>query len=289
MTVDTKLDAVGPTSPTPLMIAVAPNGARKVKSDHPAIPLTPMELAREAAVCVDAGACMIHLHVRNADGGHSLDVDLYKAALDAVAAEVGKRIIVQITTEAVGIYQPAEQMACVRAVKPEAVSLAVREFCPDAASETEAAAFFAWVVDSGINPQYILYSDEDVRRFSDLRRRGVIPGENPFVLYVLGRYTKGQVSDPTDLLPFLSAASDAFETAPPWSMCAFGAREAACALTATALGGNVRVGFENNMLLADGSVAAGNAALVDQAVAGAALCGRAVADADAARAILAER
>jgi len=271
---------------SPLIIAVAPNGARKVKSDHPAIPLTPAELAREAAACVDAGASMIHLHVRNANGGHTLDADLYKAALNAVAAEVGRRIIVQITTEAVGIYQPPEQMACVRAVKPEAVSLAVREFCPDAASEAEAAEFFAWVVSSGISPQYILYSDDDVRRFADLRRRGVVPGENPFVLYVLGRYTKGQVSDPSDLLPFLSAAGAEFDITPPWAMCAFGAREAACALTATALGGNVRVGFENNMLLADGSVAAGNSALVDQAVAGAALCGRAIADADTVRAIL---
>lgn len=45
-------------------------------------------------------------------------------------------------------------------------------------------------------------------------------------------------------------------------MCAFGAREAGCALTAALLGGHVRVGFENNMLLPDGSTATDNAALV---------------------------
>ncbi|MEM7653568.1 MAG: 3-keto-5-aminohexanoate cleavage protein, partial [Pseudomonadota bacterium] len=80
---DQQTDSSSSTSPKPLIIAVAPNGARKVKSDHPAIPLTPAELAREAAACADAGASMVHLHVRDANGGHTLDADLYKAALNA--------------------------------------------------------------------------------------------------------------------------------------------------------------------------------------------------------------
>ena len=266
----------------PLMIAVAPNGARKLKTDHPAIPLTSAELAREAASCVDAGACMIHLHVRDAEGGHSLDAALYADAIAAIRAEVGARIVIQITTEAVGRYTAPEQMACVRAVLPEAVSLAVREFCPDADSEREAARFFAWVDGEGIAPQYILYSGDDLRRFVDLRRRGIIPGAAPFVLFVLGRYTAGQVSDPRDLLPFLAAAAETGLTL-PWAMCAFGAREGACAVTAAALGGHVRVGFENNLRLADGQIAPDNAALVRQVSDQAALCGRTVATADEAR------
>jgi len=67
----------------------------------------------------------------------------------------------------------------------------------------------------------------------------------------------------------------------------FGPREAACALTAAALGGHVRVGFENNLLLPDGTVAPDNAALVRNAAAGAALCGRGLASADAIRAMFA--
>ena len=66
---------------------------------------------------------------------------------------------------------------------------------------------------------------------------------------------------------------------------AFGAREGACGLAA-ALGGHVRVGFENNTRLSDGSIAPDNAALVAQARAGAALLGREIADAQTARDML---
>ncbi|MHA1599614.1 MAG: 3-keto-5-aminohexanoate cleavage protein, partial [Alphaproteobacteria bacterium] len=94
----------------PLILTVAPNGARRGHADHPALPITPDEIGRCAAACADAGAAMIHLHVRDRDGGHSLDADAYRAAIDAVRREAGERIIVQVTSEAVGIYEPAEQM-----------------------------------------------------------------------------------------------------------------------------------------------------------------------------------
>ena len=120
---------------SPLIIAVAPNGARKTKADHPALPITPEELAETAARCLDAGASMIHLHVRDDDQKHSLDVSAYRAAIAAIRARVGGELIIQVTTEAVGIYTPAQQMAMVQELEPEAVSLAVRELCPDDAHE----------------------------------------------------------------------------------------------------------------------------------------------------------
>ena len=54
-------------------IAVAPNGGRRGKKDHPALPIGPEELASTAAACLEAGAAMIHAHVRDRDGGHLLD------------------------------------------------------------------------------------------------------------------------------------------------------------------------------------------------------------------------
>ncbi len=267
----------------PLILAVAPNGARKTQADHPAIPITPDELAAEAARCREAGAAMIHLHVRDADNKHSLDADAYAAATAAIRREVGDGIVIQMTTEAVGIYAPAEQMAAVRAVRPEAASMAVRELCPDEDSVPAFAEFLAWMAGERIMAQYILYAPEDVALFTDLQTRGVIPGGRPFLLYVLGRYTPGQKSVPEDLLPFMVEA-DRLDA--DWAICAFGARESACALTAAALGGHVRVGFENNFLMADGSVASDNAALAGQVASGAKLLGRTLAGADEARAYL---
>ena len=266
----------------PAILAVAPNGARKTKADHPALPMTPEEIAATAARCRDAGAAMIHLHVRDPEGRHSLDVETYRTAITAVRAAVGRDLIVQVTSEAVGIYGPEEQMQMVRALKPEAVSLAVREIVPDAASEGGAAEFLAWVAAERILPQYILYSDEDLMRFDDLIARGIVPGERQVVLFVLGRYTKGQTSEPRELMPFLAAnARDHL-----WSVCAFGPRETACAVAAAALGGHARVGFENNLHLPDGSLAPDNAALVAAVAEGLTAIGGRPASADEARALM---
>ncbi len=122
------------------MIMVAPNGARRGKADHPALPLTAAELAADAKACALAGAAAIHLHVRDAAGGHALDPGLYRAATAAVRAAAGPDLVVQITTEAVGRFSPAEQMACVRALTPEAVSIALRELVPDEPAEQDGAS-----------------------------------------------------------------------------------------------------------------------------------------------------
>lgn len=269
----------------PLILAVAPNGARKVKADHPAVPLTAQEIGETAAACQDAGAVMIHLHVRNADGTHSLDSDLYRDAVAAVRREAGPDLIVQVTSEAVGIYAPDQQREMVRDVRPEAVSLAVRELIPNEEEVAPFAEFAQWMTREGISPQYILYDATDVHRFADLQRRGVIAADTPFILFVLGRYSKDQTSQPSDLLPFLDAYA-AESLAMPWAVCAFGAMEAACGLTAAALGGHSRIGFENNLRLANGALAPDNAALIAQVADHAGLMGRDVADSDGARALL---
>ena len=173
----------------PVIVAVAPTGARRGKSDHPAIPLTPDEIGQEAARCREAGAAMIHLHVRDAEGRHSLDPDLYRAATAAVRREAGADLIVQVTTEAVGIYAPEEQIAAMRALEPEAFSAAVREIVPDADAERAAGGFFSEQAERGVLVQHIVYNAEDVRRLADLVGRGVIPTRCASALFVLGRYT----------------------------------------------------------------------------------------------------
>ncbi len=243
----------------PVAIAVAPNGGRKVKADHPAVPLTAAELAVTAAHCLDAGAAMIHAHVRKADGSHLLDADAYRDAIAAIRNAVGNRLVIQITSEALGQYTPAEQRAVVQAVKPEAVSLALRELVPDASEEKAFSDLLGWMKRESVTPQIILYDVNDAIRLAELQKRGLIPFERLPVLYVLGRYTAGQVSSPADLLPFVAADAPKFAH---WSVCAFGAQEIACVTAGALLGGHIRVGFENNELLPDGSRAKGNQDLV---------------------------
>lgn len=263
-----------------LILTVAPNGAYKRHGDHPAVPLTAAELAQTAKDCLDAGAAMLHLHVRRPDGAHSLRADDYRAAIAAVRQAVGDALVIQITTEAAGVYEPPEQMAVVRELRPEAVSVGLRELCRPMADRALLADFFGHLHATGVMTQVILYDVEDLRHWQALLREGVVPPGPWWVLFVLGRYSAGQTSSPTDLLPYLQA----WDSAEPWAMCAFGAQEYRCAMAAAALGGHVRVGFENNLLLRDGSVAPDNAALVRQAALGAQALGRPLADAAGVRA-----
>ncbi len=242
----------------PVIIMSAPNGARRGTDDHPALPVTPKEIAACAESVVEAGASVLHLHVRDAQGRHTLDADVYRTAIAAVRERAGDRVVIQVTSEACGVYSREQQMAVVRELRPEAVSLALCELCPDATSEQEAAVFFAWLRANAVHPQYILYSPEEATRFEDLRRRGIIAGEHPFVLFVLGRYSRELAGDPADLDLFCAALGEGVE----WSVCCFGVREHEAAHRAMLRGGHVRVGFENNLQLPDGSPARDNAELV---------------------------
>lgn len=259
---------------TALVTTVAPTGACLSKADHRNLPLSAAEIAAEVARCCEAGATVAHIHVRTADGRHSLDPDIYRAAIDIIRGAVGDRMVIQITTESGGRYGPAAQMSVVRQLHPEAVSLALRELAPDDSDLGEAAAFFDWLRREGIAPQYTLFNPADVVRFHRLRRQGVIPQQEPWVLFVLGQYGGPVEVRPRDLLPYLKAHDADY----PWAVCAFGPSECACALTAAGLGGHVRVGFENNLWLADGSLAASNVALVEQVIAAACRLGRVAAD-----------
>jgi 3-keto-5-aminohexanoate cleavage enzyme len=242
-----------------VLLTVAPNGGRKTKVDCPLLPLSPEELARTAAECLERGASMIHLHVRDAEGQHSLDPEAYRAAIGSICQEVGDRLVVQITSESIGRYSPAEQRAAVLKTNPEAVSLALRELAPEGADEKDFCDFLRKLKQMRIWPQIILYTPAEAERLGAMVKRGMIPFDKLSVLYVLGRFALTRTALPRDVLPFLAPDMPRFES---WSVCAFGRREAACVTAAALLGGHGRVGFENNLALPDGARAGSNAELV---------------------------
>jgi len=247
-------------NPTNLAIVVAPNGARKGHADHPNLPVTIDEVAREAVACHAAGAQAIHVHVRDDEGRHSIDASRYIAATEAIRRLAGRELIVQMTTEAVGQFTPTQQIASVRAVRPEAVSIAVKELVPDAGAESAAAELYTWAHESGIAVQHIVYSAEELDRMLDLVARGIIPGKRHSLIFPLGRYVAGQESDPAELIPFTAKVIGNGGAARfDWWVCAFGASETASLVATAALGGHCRIGFENSFVNADGSRAASNA------------------------------
>lgn len=262
----------------PVAVTVAPNGSYKTKADHPAVPLTLVELVDCAIACHEAGAGMFHLHVRDAAGGHLLDAEAYRAASVAIRAAVGPDLVIQPTSEAAGRYGPQAQMHVVEATQPEAVSLALREIVPDEDGVSAASAFIERLDARETMVQVILYGADDLARYRALRRRGAFGARRQTLLFVLGRYTPGQRSSPPDILPFLAEPVD--ET---FAVCAFGPAEQDCVLAAALLGGDARVGFENNLFKPDGGLAPDNTALVSGLVRALAALGRRPATADEIR------
>lgn len=237
------------------VVMVAPNGARLGKADHPALPLTVEEIVEAAVECAAAGADAIHLHVRDADGRPSLDPGRYREALDGVREATGGRLMAQVSTETVGGFGPDDVARLLKRLRPEAASLALRDLAPKPEDQGAARALVAWAQEAGVGLQHILYAPQDLGRLA-----GVLPDvQPPAMLFVLGRYQEEGPSDPRTVLGFLAAAEAAGWGRAPWMVCAFGAPETRVLAAAAALGGQCRVGFENNLLNVDGVRAASNA------------------------------
>ena len=129
---------------------VAPTGARKTRDDHAALPLEIDQTVHEAALCQQAGATVLHAHVRDEHGRHVLDAGLYRELI----AEMDSRVpgmLVQITSEAVGRYTPAQQIECVQAVVPRMASMSLREITGGFGDTGLAQRFFAWCSEHGVH------------------------------------------------------------------------------------------------------------------------------------------
>ncbi|MBF9058002.1 3-keto-5-aminohexanoate cleavage protein [Rhodobacterales bacterium HKCCSP123] len=240
-------------------IMLAPNGARRGRQDHPALPLTIAETVEAAHMAHEEGAEALHAHVRDAEGRHSLDAGLYRELIAEMRCAVPD-MPVQITTEAAGIFAPDVQRQVVRDVHPEGASVALREIWPGDGPDAEARRFYHWAAEAGIPLQHILFDTRDAARFVDLVAVGDIPGPL-HCIFVLGSYTPPRAAEPGDLDPFLAALAPLGPSI-DWAVCAFGRNEAQCLKRASARGGKLRIGFENNIHGPDGTLATDNAAQV---------------------------
>jgi len=247
-------------------IMVAPNGARLLQDEHPELPLVQNDIVNTALMCKNEGANAIHLHVRGDDFKHILDVKKYQETIAAIRVECKDDFVIQATTEAVGRYQPDEMISLIKQLKPQATSVAIKELLPSLDNKKElinAKEFYKFSRDENIGVQHILYSSDDLRRFHRLLEQEVITGEKHSILFVLGRYAKGQRCETTDLIPFLETLKTLkLENCVHWMLCAFGEMEIPALVAASVLGGHCRIGFENSRVLPNGQIAKNNASQV---------------------------
>ncbi len=287
-------------SPPPLLIASAPNGARKTRRDHRALPITAAQLADTAVEVMQAGARMLHLHVRDAHGRHTLDAGAYQAAIEAIRARTGAGagtgtgagagtggdLFIQPTSESAGVYTAEQQRQAIRAISDvggvDGISIAPRELIRRQADLAPATELFRHLRRRRILIQYILYSIRDLARYHDLLEQGVIPSGGHSILLVAGKHEDEPATPDT-----LRSMVDALRNPVHWMVCAFGEREFDCLTEAAKLGGHVRVGFENSLRLKSGEMAKDNRQLLAQLIESGNPLHRPPADGQQARKILA--
>lgn len=227
-------------------IMVAPTGARRGKDDHPNLPISLPEILAEACACHDAGADWLHLHVRDETGRHSIDPGRYDEALTELARVV-PGMPVQITTEAGGLFSVAQQLETLRTVTPRAASIGIREI---ARSPELAAEVYGFCHEAGTQVQHILHDPADFAQLAQWQASGVIRDAEVSVIFVLGKYAPAKAASRADLDAFLQVCGTRVAS---WMACAFGPTEQECLLDAARRGGDVRIGFENNILAPDGT------------------------------------
>jgi len=246
--------------PTELpQLMVAPNGARRTKADHPAIPVTIAETVETAIACRDAGAGAMHFHVRDARQRHVLDAGLYREALAELERAVPEMHL-QVTTEAVKHYRPEQMRRMATELLPPGISIALTEMMPNRRPDAEDIRLYKMLHEAGTRVQHILFYPEEARLLAELLEAADLPTDDLWCLFCIGHYT-GRVSHPDLIAPFvISAMSHSLSV--DWAICAFAEEENECLAAAVAQGGKIRVGFENSLLMPDGSIAPDNAARV---------------------------
>ena len=264
-----------------LVITAAICGAEVTRDDTPHLPLTPEELAAAAVECCEAGAAMVHLHVRDPEGAPTQD----GAIFSDVAARVRARsdMIVQASTGGAVGMTPDERLDSLRC-EPEMATLSCGTVnFGDEVFENDwpmMCAFAERMARKGVRPEFEIFDAGHMANAARLVKQGRVTGHLHYD-FVLG--VPGALPASVANLAFLAGQLPAGAS---WTVAAMGRHQLPMAAAAIIMGGNVRVGFEDNIFYTKGVLATSNAQLVARVVRLAKELGREIASPDEARQIL---
>ncbi len=246
---------------------------------NPKLPCTPEQIANDCLAAADAGAAIVHIHVRFPDGRPSMELSHYRETVERIRAK-NTALIINLTTGPGGRFQPGEENPAIGgprtnflppmkrvehvvALKPDICTLdlntmtfgqeVVINIPPNVTKMAEA------MYGVGVKPEIELFDSGDIHLANDLFQKGVLK-KPAMACFVLG--VKYGFPATTEALMFArSMITDQVE----WT--AFGIGRAAFPMVAQSwiLGGNVRIGMEDTVHIAKGKLASGNGELVDKA------------------------
>jgi len=266
-----------------LIITACICGAEVTKEHNPAVPYTVEEIVREAKSAYEAGASIIHLHVREDDGTPTQSAERFKLCIDAIK-EVCPDVIIQPSTGgAVGMSND-ERLEPIT-LDPEMATLdcGTCNFGGDEIfinTENMIIDFAQKMTARGIKPEIECFDKGMVDTALRLNKKGIIPSPMHFD-FVLG--VNGGISAEARDLVFMA---ESIPKSCTWTAAGIGRAQFPIAAQAIIMGGHVRVGFEDNIYLEKGVLAKSNGELVEKAVRLAKEFGRQIATPAEAREIL---
>jgi 3-keto-5-aminohexanoate cleavage enzyme len=268
-----------------LIITAAICGAEVTKEQNPNVPYTVEEIVREAKSAVDAGAAIVHLHVREDDGTPTQSHVRFQECTEAILKACPNVILIPSTGGAVGMT-PDERLDSTNTTPiPEMATLdcGTCNFGDEIFDNTMPTmrAFGKRMIERGIKPEYECFEMGHLDTILTMARKGEVPGAPMQFNFVLG--VPGCTPATVDNLCWLVKNIPAGST---WTSTGIGRHAFTLAAPTIVMGGNVRVGFEDNLYLERGVLAKSNGELVDKVVRMAKLLGRPVATSDEAREIL---
>ena len=268
-----------------LIITAAICGAEVTKEQNPAVPYTVEEIVREAKSAVDAGAAIVHLHVRFDDGTPTQSRERFQECEEAIYKECPNVILIPSTGGAVGMSPEERLQSTDTTPLPEMATLdcGTCNFGDEIFDNTMPTmrAFGKRMLERGIKPEYECFEMGHLDTILNMARKGQVPGAPMQFNFVLG--VPGCTPATVDNLCWLVKNIPAGST---WTATGIGRYAFQLAAPAIVMGGNVRVGFEDNLYLERGVLAKSNGELVDKVVRMAKLLGCEVANSDEAREIL---
>lgn len=271
--------------PNPVVIAVAITGSVPRKRDNPAVPTTPAEQVESTHAAFEAGATLVHIHVRNDDESPSSDPARFKQVQDGVARHC-PGMIVQFSTGGRGRDQAARGNAL--------------DLAPDMASLSTGSVNFPSIVyenapglvvdlatkmqTHGVLPEIEIFDLSHLHGARRLVDAGLM-SERPHVQFVMG--VKNAMPAEERLLDLMLGELRVVLPNATWTAAGIGRNQAVVMEWALARGADaVRTGLEDNVRINRDRLANSNAELVQHAVAAVTRHGRAVATPAQARAAL---
>jgi uncharacterized protein (DUF849 family) len=274
------------------VITAALTGVLATREQCPAIPYTPKEIGEEARRAADAGAAIVHIHARTPEGGPDWSVETFAEIFSEVRAR--SDVIINFSTGAVGVA-PQDRVAHITELRPEMAALNMGSMNYAIYSEKKKAfyhdhvfanpfkdiRFFLEAMNAaGVRPEMECFDAGHVANTRPLIDLGVLnaPYQFSLIMGVLGGIpgTTRQLVNQVESLPGQSH----------WQVIGVGLNQWPLLAAALTMGGNVRVGLEDNFYVEEGKMAKSNAELVEKAARLALDLGRPVATAAEARGVL---